>query len=96
MASGVTDVVRESTTGRLACGEDGPPDADEWSDDVDGRDGAIDISSSCLWWELIPTIPSLSEIFPLPLLPKSCSSVVEGEGAPSSLTFFVPESRGSS
>lgn len=72
----MTDVVFESVTGRLLAFEDAPfGSVDEWSDDVDARDGAIDISSSFLWELCSSTGASFSGSLSSLLWPKSCSFV---------------------
>lgn len=77
-ASGVTDVVLDSVTGRFLAVDDAASGSlEEWSDDVDAHDGAIEIASSLLWLSYSSTTVCFSAGSPLVLLPISC--------------FFAPE-----
>ena len=94
MASGVTDVVRDRATGRLAVDEVCSGVEEELSDDVEALDGAIDISSSFLCG-LCSIIWSFSDMLLLSLRPKPFFFVVSSNGGPVEwLASTVPGSSG--
>jgi hypothetical protein len=92
MASGMTDVVLERVAGRFlgfdvaASGSD-----EEWSEDVEARDGALEMSCPVMFVSCSLMISPFSEIASLLLLPKSFSFAdVESGVMFSSRPFVIP------
>ena len=96
-ASGVTDVVLASVTGLLfACGEVVSGSEDERSEDVEARDGAIDIESSWRWMTFSSSTSSFPDMLSFFVSPNSFSFVpTYGDVVVPCLVVFGSRIRGS-